>query len=132
VILTGRLSFAVPAAALGQGAAVGNVETLALYGGPSALFFFLVLYLQQVAGYSPLKAGLAVLPESLVMFALSSRFGALADRLGPRFVHGRRPVDRRRGECSCCSASESGSTTWPRYSPESSSSRWAYPSPSRR
>ena len=37
--------------------AVGNVETLALYGGLSALFFFLVLYLQQVAGYSPVAAG---------------------------------------------------------------------------
>jgi EmrB/QacA subfamily drug resistance transporter len=64
--------------------AVGNVETLALYGGLSALFFFLVLYLQQVAGYTPLESGLALLPESLVMFALSSRFGALADRFGPR------------------------------------------------
>ena len=64
--------------------AVGNVETLALYGGLSALFFFLVLYLQQVAGYTPLESGLALLPESLVMFALSSKFGALADRLGPR------------------------------------------------
>ena len=64
--------------------AVGNVETLALYGGLSALYCFIVLYLQQVAGYSPLQSGLALLPESLVMFALSSRFGALADRLGPR------------------------------------------------
>jgi EmrB/QacA subfamily drug resistance transporter len=72
--------------------AVGNVETLALYGGLSALFFFLVLYLQQVAGYSPLKAGLALLPESVVMFALSSRFGALADRLGPRLFMGAGPL----------------------------------------
>ncbi|HEY1515141.1 MAG TPA: DHA2 family efflux MFS transporter permease subunit [Solirubrobacteraceae bacterium] len=72
--------------------AVGNVETLALYGGLSALFFFLVLYLQQVAGYSPLKAGLALLPESLIMFALSSRFGALADRLGPRLFMGGGPL----------------------------------------
>ncbi len=72
--------------------AVGNVETLALYGGLSALFFFLTLYLQQVAGYSPLKSGLALLPESLVMFALSSRFGALADRLGPRWFMGGGPV----------------------------------------
>jgi EmrB/QacA subfamily drug resistance transporter len=72
--------------------AVGNVETLALYGGLSALFFFLVLYLQQVAGYSPLKSGLALLPESLVMFALSSRFGALADRLGPRLFMGAGPL----------------------------------------
>jgi EmrB/QacA subfamily drug resistance transporter len=72
--------------------AVGNVETLALYGGLSALFFFLVVYLQQVAGYSPLEAGLALLPESLVIFALSSRFGALADRFGPRLFMGGGPL----------------------------------------
>jgi EmrB/QacA subfamily drug resistance transporter len=72
--------------------AVGNVETLALYGGLSALFFFLVLYLQQVAGYSPFKSGLALLPESVVMFALSSRFGALADRRGPRLFMGAGPL----------------------------------------
>src|SRR3954469_17863326 len=72
--------------------AVGNVETLALYGGLSALFFFLVLYLQQVAGYSPLESGLALLPESLIMFALSARFGALADRIGPRWFMGAGPL----------------------------------------
>jgi EmrB/QacA subfamily drug resistance transporter len=72
--------------------AVGNVETLVLYGGMSALFFFLVLYLQQVARYTPLQSGLALLPESVVMFALSSRFGALADRLGPRLFMGVGPL----------------------------------------
>ena len=72
--------------------AVGNVETLAIYGGLSALFFFLVLYLQQVAGYTPLESGLALLPESIVMFLLSSRFGALADRFGPRLFMGLGPV----------------------------------------
>jgi EmrB/QacA subfamily drug resistance transporter len=72
--------------------AVGNVETLALYGGLSALFFFLVLYLQQVAGYTPLESGLALLPESIVMFALSSRFGAWADRIGPRLFMGVGPL----------------------------------------
>ena len=72
--------------------AVGNIETLALYGGLSVLFFFLVLYLQQVARYTPLQSGLALLPESLVMFGLSSRFGALADRFGPRLFMGGGPV----------------------------------------
>ena len=72
--------------------AVGNVETLALYGGLSALFFFLVVYLQQVAGYTPLQSGLALLPESIVMFALSSRFGRLADGLGPRLFMGAGPL----------------------------------------
>jgi EmrB/QacA subfamily drug resistance transporter len=72
--------------------AIGNVETLALYGGLSALFFFLVLYLQQVAHYTPLQSGLALLPESITIFALSSRFGALADRIGPRLFMGGGPL----------------------------------------
>ena len=88
--------------------AVGNLETLALYAGLAVLFFFLVLYLQQVAGYTALESGLATLPVTLVMFALSRRFGALADRYGPRLVHGRRPAARRGRDrcCSCGSASE--------------------------
>jgi hypothetical protein len=45
-----------------------------------------------VAGYSPLRSGLALLLESLVMSALSSRFGALADRLGPRVFIGGGPL----------------------------------------
>jgi MFS family permease len=45
-----------------------------------------------VAGYSPLESELALLPESLVMFALSSRFGALGDRFGPRLFMGRGPL----------------------------------------
>ena len=44
--------------------AVGNVETFAMYGGLSVLFFFLVLFLQQVAGYSPLRSGLSTLPTT--------------------------------------------------------------------
>jgi hypothetical protein len=47
-------------------------------------FFFLVLFLQQVAGFDALEAGLATLPTTVVMFVLSKRFGALADRFGPR------------------------------------------------
>jgi EmrB/QacA subfamily drug resistance transporter len=64
--------------------AVGNVTTLAMYGGLAVATFFLVVFLQQVAGYTPLEAGLALLPITLVIFALSRRFGGLADRLGPR------------------------------------------------
>jgi EmrB/QacA subfamily drug resistance transporter len=64
--------------------AIGNVQTFAMYGGLSITFFLLVLYLQEVAGYTALKAGLALTPSTLVMFALSKRVGRLADRLGPR------------------------------------------------
>ena len=63
---------------------VGNAETFTMYAGLSILFFFLVIFLQEVAGYSAIKSGLATLPVTLVMFTLSRRFGALADRIGPR------------------------------------------------
>ena len=72
--------------------AVGNAATLAVYGGLGAVPFFLVLYLQQVAGYDALEAGLASMPVTLLMLALSRRFGALADRVGPRAFMGAGPV----------------------------------------
>jgi EmrB/QacA subfamily drug resistance transporter len=72
--------------------AVGNVETLTMYAGLSILFFFLVIYLQQVAGYSALRSGLTTLPVTVVMFVLSRRFGALADRFGPRLFMGAGPL----------------------------------------
>jgi EmrB/QacA subfamily drug resistance transporter len=72
--------------------AVGNVETLCMYAGLSILFFFLTIYLQEVAGYSALKSGLTTLPVTLVMFVLSRRFGALADRYGPRLFMGAGPL----------------------------------------
>ena len=68
--------------------AVGNIETFSMYAGLGLLFFFLVLFLQQVAGYSALEAGTTTIPVTLVLFALSTRFGALADRYGPRFFMG--------------------------------------------
>jgi EmrB/QacA subfamily drug resistance transporter len=72
--------------------AVGNVETFAMYAGLAILFFFLVIFLQQVAGYSALESGLATLPVTIVMFFLSRRFGALADRFGPRLFMGAGPL----------------------------------------
>ena len=72
--------------------AAGNAETLLMYGGLSLVIFFLILFLQQVAGYSALEAGLSTLPMTVVMFLLSSRFGALADRFGPRLFMGAGPL----------------------------------------
>jgi len=71
---------------------VGNLQTLSMYGGLSITFFFLVLFLQQVAGYDALQAGLATLPSTGVMFLLSKRFGRLADRYGPRAFMGCGPI----------------------------------------
>jgi EmrB/QacA subfamily drug resistance transporter len=64
---------------------VANVETLAMYGGMAVQGFFLTLFLQQVAGFSALEAGSAGILPTVVMFLLSRRFGALADRYGPRW-----------------------------------------------
>jgi EmrB/QacA subfamily drug resistance transporter len=64
---------------------VANVETFAMYGGMAVQGFFLTLFLQQVAGFSALEAGSAGLTPTIAMFLLSRRFGALADRHGPRW-----------------------------------------------
>ncbi len=72
--------------------AVGNLETLTMYAGLAILFFFLVIFLQQVAGYSALRSGLTTVPVTIMMFALSRRFGALADRYGPRLFMGAGPL----------------------------------------
>jgi EmrB/QacA subfamily drug resistance transporter len=64
---------------------VANIETFLMYGGMAVQGFFLVLFLQQVAGFSALEAGSSGLFPTLVMFLLSRRFGALADRYGPRW-----------------------------------------------
>jgi len=61
-----------------------NATTLLIYTAVSGLFFFLVVTLQVVAGYSPLAAGLAPLPVTILMWLLSPRMGALGVRLGPR------------------------------------------------
>jgi predicted MFS family arabinose efflux permease len=63
-----------------------------MYGGLGTLFFFLTLFLQQVAGYDALQAGMAQIPTTIVMFALSKRFGRLADRFGPRWFMGCGPL----------------------------------------
>ena len=72
--------------------AVGNIETFSMYAGLGLLFFFLVLFLQQVAGYSALEAGTTTIPVTLVMFLFSARFGGMADRSGPRFFMGVGPL----------------------------------------
>jgi EmrB/QacA subfamily drug resistance transporter len=68
---------------------VGNLTTLTLYAGLNVATFFVVLFIQQVGGYTALEAGLSLLPITVLVFMLSRRFGALADRVGPhRFMAG--------------------------------------------
>jgi EmrB/QacA subfamily drug resistance transporter len=63
---------------------VTNLTTLSTYAGLIGGLFFVGLYLQQVAGYSPLEAGLATTPISILMFFLSPRFGRITSGTGPR------------------------------------------------
>ncbi|HET7121955.1 MAG TPA: DHA2 family efflux MFS transporter permease subunit [Solirubrobacterales bacterium] len=64
--------------------AVANGTTLATYAGLIGGLFFVGLFLQQVVGYTPLQAGLATTPISVLLFVLSPRFGRLASGTGPR------------------------------------------------
>ncbi|RFU22090.1 MFS transporter [Geodermatophilus marinus] len=61
-----------------------NGVTLLVYAALGAVFVLLVLDLQVVAGFSPLVAGTALLPVTVLMLLFSARAGALAQRIGPR------------------------------------------------
>jgi EmrB/QacA subfamily drug resistance transporter len=62
----------------------GNAVTFVVWGALGAVLFFLTLHLQQDLGYSALEAGASTLPITVMMFAFSSKSGALAQRIGPR------------------------------------------------
>ena len=61
-----------------------NAVTFVVYGAFGGIFFLLAVQLQVVSGYSPLEAGIAILPITVVMLLLSARAGQLAQRIGPR------------------------------------------------
>ncbi|HEY3006114.1 MAG TPA: DHA2 family efflux MFS transporter permease subunit, partial [Kribbellaceae bacterium] len=61
-----------------------NVVQVLLVVGMFGMFFLGALYLQQVLGYSPLQVGLAFLPATVVMGAMSLRVsGPLTMKVGP-------------------------------------------------
>lgn len=61
-----------------------NGVTFLVYAALGVIFVLLVLQLQVAAGWSPLAAGSAMLPVTVLMLLFSSRAGALAQRIGPR------------------------------------------------
>lgn len=71
---------------------VGNIATIAIYAGLSISTFLLIIFVQSIGGYSALQAGLTILPVTIIMFLLSSRFGALAGKFGPRLFMGLGPI----------------------------------------
>src|SRR5690606_5351341 len=61
-----------------------NVTTFAVYAALGGALFLVALELQTVLGYSPLAAGAALLPITVLLLLLSPRAARLADRIGPR------------------------------------------------
>jgi DHA2 family methylenomycin A resistance protein-like MFS transporter len=66
--------------AFSGGTAVGLCINLGLYGE----LFVITLYLQQLRGYSPLEAGLALLPQMGLLTIGSAASGRMSARSGPR------------------------------------------------
>ncbi|QYC41116.1 Antiseptic resistance protein [Nonomuraea coxensis DSM 45129] len=62
-----------------------NVVTLVMYAAMGVAFFLLVVQLQVVSGFSPIAAGLAMLPTTILMLLLSAKAGDVAKRYGPRW-----------------------------------------------
>jgi len=63
--------------------AFANLETFLVYGAIYAQLIYFQLYLQFI-GFSPFEASLVTIPSGALMILLAARFGALADRSGPR------------------------------------------------
>ena len=60
------------------------LSALAMFG----VFFYVSLYMQQVLGYSPVQAGAAFLPMTVLIITIAPRAGHLADRVGSRLLAG--------------------------------------------
>lgn len=61
-----------------------NVVTFVVYAALSGALFLLPVQLQRVSGFTPVAAGSALLPITVVMLLLSARMGRLAQQIGPR------------------------------------------------
>jgi Arabinose efflux permease len=71
---------------------MGNIATTFIYGALSLVFFLLAVFLQQVGGYPATIAAIAILPVMILLMVLSSRFGALSGRYGPRLFMTAGPI----------------------------------------
>lgn len=71
---------------------VGNLSTTFIYAGLSMGTLVTALFLQEVAGFSALMAGLATLPVPLLSFFIARPVGALSARYGPRVFMASGPI----------------------------------------
>jgi EmrB/QacA subfamily drug resistance transporter len=61
-----------------------NAITFLMYASVGGAFFLLPVQLQIGLGYTPLEAGAALLPVTIIELLFSARSGRLASRIGPR------------------------------------------------
>ncbi len=64
--------------------AVMLLVALAMFG----VFFYISLFMQQVLGYSPIQAGAAFLPMTVLIVFLAPLAGKYSDRFGSRYLAG--------------------------------------------
>ena len=76
-----------------------NGVTFVVYAALGGVFFLLVSFLQISIGYTPIEAGAASLPVTLLMLLFSARSGALAQRIGATHPADPRPAGDRRSGC---------------------------------
>jgi EmrB/QacA subfamily drug resistance transporter len=68
--------------------AASFVAMMLLPAAMFSMFFFLSLFIQNVMGYSPLKAGFAFLPFSICIIISAGIVSNLANRIDPRYLAG--------------------------------------------
>ncbi|HET9938024.1 MAG TPA: DHA2 family efflux MFS transporter permease subunit [Gaiella sp.] len=68
--------------------ALANVASLLMFFGMFGSIFLLAQFFQTVQGYSPLGAGLRILPWTLAPMFIAPVAGALSDRISPRLIIG--------------------------------------------
>ena len=66
--------------------AAGNATGLMLSAAMMGAFFTIPIFLQSVLGYSAIKAGLVMLPMSVVIIFAAPAAGILSDRLGSKWI----------------------------------------------
>lgn len=65
---------------------VANVLAMATSFGMLGVFFPMTVFLQGALGLSPLEAGLAMLPNGLVLMFVAPTAGRLSDKIGARWI----------------------------------------------
>jgi EmrB/QacA subfamily drug resistance transporter len=65
-----------------------NIVAMLVSLGMFGVFFFVSLYVQNILGYSPTKAGAIFLPMTLLIIVVAPLAGRMSDRVGSRWLMG--------------------------------------------